>query len=253
MATQSDKDEVPSLEINLKKGVAQWPKLNTPDKGTDQFPKPDGEWSVKLCYYEGESNYEAARKIFDDLDRKYDEWCSAYEAEYPKLIQNKIDAWTKATKKKGTKPVAGKISRLSKPWKEIEDERGKGIQFGLKMKAQFEDREKGEKIKQSPAIFDAKKNRFDKPWDKKGKFPLPNIGSGTIMSVSGRADFFVNGETNIGITLKLKGVQIIVLKQYTGKSAEEYGFEEEDGEDTYDATAQADEDDEGETEVDLSE
>lgn len=251
MATKNEKDENPSIEINLKRGVAQWPKLNTPDKGTDQFPKPDGEWSVKLCYYEGEPTYAAARKIFDELNLKYEEWCSAYEAEYPSIIAAKVDAWTK--KKKGTKPVAGEVKRLSKPWKEIEDERGKGIQFGLKMKAQFEDREKGEIIKQSPAIFDAKKNRFDKPWEKKGKFPLPNIGSGTIMSVSGRADFFVNGETNVGITLKLKGVQIIVLKQYTGKSAEEYGFEEENDDDAFDANAQEGDDGEGETEVDLSE
>lgn len=250
MATKDEKDENPTMDISLKRGVAQWPKLNVPDT---QFVK-EGEWSVKLCYYEGTPGYEAARLVYDQLEAMYDESCAAYEAEYPKIVAEKIEAWTK--KKKGTKPVAGEIKRLSKPWKEIEDERGKGIQFGFKMKSQFEDKEKGQIVKQSPAIFDAKKNRFDKP-GVKGKAPLPEIGSGTIMSVSGRADFFVNGETNIGITLKLKGVQIITLKQYQGKSAEDYGFDEEegeDGEDGYDATAQGSDDAaNGETEVDLSE
>jgi hypothetical protein len=122
------------------------------------------------------------------------------------------------------------------------------------MNARFKKTGTEEIVEMTPQVFDAKKRKI--PRDKK----FPQIGNGSTLKVSGSANYFAQG-TNIGVTLKMRAVQLIDLRQYSGKSAEEYGFGEEEGEDGgfdssadegFDSTAD-NADSGGSKEVDLSE
>ena len=59
---------------------------------------------------------------------------------------------------------------------------------------------------------------------------LPEIGSGSVVKVSGEINCWYAG-SKYGMTLWLQAIQIIDLVERTGQreSAEDYGFGEEDG------------------------
>jgi hypothetical protein len=50
-------NDIKRITMNTPKGTAKWPKLSEPDYGTKDYPKPDGEYSVKL--------------VFDETDPKF--------------------------------------------------------------------------------------------------------------------------------------------------------------------------------------
>jgi hypothetical protein len=63
-----------------------------------------------------------------------------------------------------------------------------------------------------------------------------NIGSGTMMKVSFEPQGFYQPLLGAGTSLRLHAVQIIKLVEFSGRSAEGYGFGEEDG---YEASSEA--------------
>ena len=94
------------------------------------------------------------------------------------------------------------------------------VTFKFKMKAKVTPK-KGDPFEQKPALFDAK-----------GK-PLtgePKIGGGSTIKVSYEVVPYYTAIAGAGVSLRLKAVQIIELKEYSGGgNAESYGFGEEEG------------------------
>ena len=94
------------------------------------------------------------------------------------------------------------------------------VTFKFKLKAKVTPK-KGDPFEQKPALFDAK-----------GK-PLtgePKIGGGSVIKVSYEVVPYYTAIAGAGVSLRLKAVQIIELKAYSGGgNAESYGFGEEEG------------------------
>lgn len=94
------------------------------------------------------------------------------------------------------------------------------VTFKFKLKAKVTPK-KGDPFEQKPALFDAK-----------GK-PLtgePKIGGGSTIKVSYEIIPYFTAIAGAGVSLRLKAVQILELKEFGGGgNAEGYGFGEEEG------------------------
>ena len=170
-----------------------------PPKGIASYPyltnpdtkfNPDGEYKVSLIVAG-----DAASKAIDFLTEQHEV------------------AVAKAKKENAGKRV--KESEL--PF--IENEDGT-VTFKFKLKAKVTPK-KGDTFEQKPALFDAK-----------GK-PLtgdPKVGGGSVVKVSYEVVPYYTAIAGAGVSLRLKAVQIIELKDYSGGgNAESYGFGEEEG------------------------
>lgn len=151
---------------------------------------PDGEYKVSLIVAG-----DAASKAIDFLNEQHE-----------------------AAVAKAKKENAGKRVKESElPF--IENDDGT-VTFKFKMKAKVTPR-KGYPFEQKPALFDAK-----------GK-PLtgdPKIGGGSVLKVCYEVVPYYTAIAGAGVSLRLKAVQIIELKEYSdGGNAESYGFGEEEG------------------------
>lgn len=108
----------------------------------------------------------------------------------------------------------------------INEDSGK-ITVSFKLKAKVTPKN-GEPFEQRPAIFDAK-----------GK-PLQdvNVGGGSKVKVAYEVVPFYTALVGASISLRMKAVQVIDLKEFSGgASAEGYGFGEEDGYEAEDNSA----------------
>lgn len=104
------------------------------------------------------------------------------------------------------------------PWVDEVDDNGKKtgkVVFKFKVAAKTGDWDR------KPKLFDAKGNRVTDV----------SIGSGTTMKVSFDIFTWPGGKDGCGVTLQPVAVQIIDLVEYQGSggSAEDFGFEEEEG------------------------
>ena len=94
------------------------------------------------------------------------------------------------------------------------------VTFKFKMKAKVTPK-KGDPFEQKPALFDAK----GKPLTGETK-----VGGGSTIKVSYEVVPYYTAIAGAGVSLRLKAVQIIELKAYSGGgNAESYGFGEEEG------------------------
>ena len=94
------------------------------------------------------------------------------------------------------------------------------VTFKFKMKAKVTPK-KGDPFEQKPALFDAK----GKPLTGETK-----VGGGSTIKVSYEVVPYYTAIAGAGVSLRLKAVQIIELKKYSGGgNAESYGFGEEEG------------------------
>lgn len=107
------------------------------------------------------------------------------------------------------------------------------VTFKFKLKAKVTPK-KGDPFEQKPALFDAK-----------GK-PLtgePKVGGGSVVKVSYEVVPYYTAIAGAGVSLRLKAVQIIELKEYSdGGNAESYGFVEEEGFEASDSLGTSEED-----------
>lgn len=94
------------------------------------------------------------------------------------------------------------------------------VTFKFKMKAKVTPK-KGDPFEQKPALFDAK----GKPLTGETK-----IGGGSVIKVCYEVVPYYTAIAGAGISLRLKAVQVLELKEYSGGGdAESYGFGEEEG------------------------
>lgn len=198
------------------RGVAVYPSLNEPDFGTKDYPKPDGEYKVGLRVPEAVA--EAWRN-------------GPLKAIIAQAREEADAAWAKL-------PVATRKKLKEMTWNEVgTDEYDKDTEeatgfvlFKFAMKASGTRQKDGSQWSQKPVIFDSKGVTLAKP---------PIIWGGSEVKVSVEASpYFIPGTGAAGVSLRLKAVQLIVLKSGQQKDAAGYGFApEEDGFDSSEYSA----------------
>jgi hypothetical protein len=180
------------------KGVALWPALRTPDtrpiKGKPV--KPAYKTRLKL---EGEA-FEQFKTLVDPL----------VQEAYDKAVEE-------------AKPQKKKLIKIKYPYVEEYDKDGNETGAWLvNFKSNAEYTKDGVTKKMSPpAVFDAK------------RVPIPSkveVGNGSIVKVSfSTRPYLVDNSNEAGISLDLLAVQVFDLKVFGQRTAESYGFEEEEG------------------------
>lgn len=194
------------------KGTFVWPKLTEPDYGTKEFPKEDGEYSVKIQFDSTDPAFIAFRAKVDKLH------AVAIEQAEEQFSEMKV-----AQRKK-----LGQIT-INDAFSEVYDEETEEptgmVEMKAKMKASGEVKKgprAGKKWTRKPDLFDAKGIKLPT----KGL----NIGGGTSgkLSVS-LNDYFIPSNAACGISFQLEGVQIIDLVSFGAKKASDHGFGEEEG------------------------
>lgn len=196
----------------------KFPKLHAVDYGSKDYPKPDGEYSVKGIAKAGEP---ATDKFLLTLQPLYDAAIAQAEEEFKKL---KVET----RKKLGSVKPNDLFTTLYD--QETEQPTGE-IEFKFAMKASGISRKEEEMA--------AKEGRKPKRWNRKPDIfdargvPMrktPEIWGGTIGKVSFEASpYFIPGTGAAGLKLSLSGVQIIDLVQGGQRTASSHGFGEEDG------------------------
>lgn len=210
----------------------KWPKLTEPDYGSNQYPKPDGEYTVKLVFNEDDPAFQSFRAKIE----------KAHERAV-KLGEEKFDEL-----KVGTRKKLGEIT-VNEPFtivydNETEEPTGE-VEMKVSMKASGTVKKgprAGKTWQRKPQLFDAK----GKPMIK-----TPDIWGGTVgkVSFSFVSDgYFIPGTGACGISFQLEAVQIIDLVSGGQRQAGDYGFGEEDGYEHDDKTMADDEDGEEEDE-----
>jgi hypothetical protein len=188
------------------KGVFKFPSLSKPDYGNEKFPKPDGEFKVRLVV--------PAADAQPMIDKLTPEWEAAIE-------QGKKDFAALAL------PQRKKLGALKEQMfyeeefdTETEEPTGNVI-FNFKTKYKITDKKTGDVRFNKIGLFDAK-----------GK-PLPAgtaIYGGTEGKIAFQANpYFVAGQGMAGLSLRLSAAQVIELVGPGNRSASSYGFGEEEG------------------------
>lgn len=237
----ADKKRVDGPRFTTPRGTFRFPKLSEIDFGTDEYPKPNGEYSVQLVLA---LNDPATQKMIADLKPLHEQAVAIAQQKFAQL---------KAETRKKLKEV--KVNDLYTEELDQETEEPTGnIIFKFSMKASGE-YSKGKKAGKfwdcRPPVFAADKelliagfNFRDREDDEtlqevhaKGK---PNIWGGTVGKVSfevgvdretGEPGYFVPGTGAAGLKLALRGVQVIDLVSGGQRTADDYGFDNEAGED----------------------
>lgn len=199
-------------------GAAVWPNLNSPDY---TYKEEFGEYNVKLRIPIDSAELakfrEPVEKLLDD----------AFEAQKKELVDAK------------KKALAAKLVKVD-PFKEEEDqETGEPTGFVViraSMNAGGRRKKDGKEFSMAPDFF----NRVGK----KLKNP-PKIGSGSKLKAGVRLrDYYFAKDKEIGVSFDLEAVQILTVETFGGnRSADDYGFGTEDGDDVDDGNPGFDEED----------
>jgi hypothetical protein len=175
----------------IMKGKALWAKVFEPDTKFDA----NGIYSVNLIIPEAE-----AAEICEYLDG---------------VVQQRYDEEVKA------KPKLKNGLSTKAPYDNEYDQNGDptgNIEFKLKLKAKVQARD-GSTYSQKPIVVDAKRTPMDRD---------TAIGNGSLIKVAYEPIPYVMASTKqVGVSLRLKGVQVIELVEY-GNSGNSM-FDEEDG------------------------
>lgn len=201
------RNEYPKL--TTPKAPAIWPALNEPDF---KFKKDTGEWHARLRIPADELDQwqpiiDAAQEILDE----------AFEAKKEELTKAKKGALLKDLNK-GEVPI--------KP--EVDPETGEETGFyifraSLTYKVEVKEGPKAGKVfYKRPDIFDARGKQLKNP---------PKIGGASVLKLSVLpVDYWFPKDKTIGVRFELEGVQVIKLVSGgSNRSAGDYGFGEEEG------------------------
>lgn len=205
--------------LTSDRGVFKYPRLNEPDFGTEKFPKPDGAFSVKLVMSlaAAEAFISRPQKALEGKSLA-DLHAEAIAEGQTKFKELKVDV-RKKLKELTVNPIFKTLydGDTEEPTGEVE------FSFSMKYRVPVwkSGKKTDEKTTRNCVIFDAKGNRMKK---------APNIWGGTVGKVSfAPSAYWVAGTGAAGLSLNLEAVQVIELVSNGEKSADAYGFGEEDG------------------------
>ena len=195
------------VKMNAPRATAKWPKLTEPDYGTKDYPKPDGEYSVKLVWDENDPALLAFQKRIQP-----------YFDEAEKNAQAEFDALKKPQR---DKLGSLKMNPVFTPIYDADDNPTGQVEMKMTMKASGEVKKgprAGKKWQRKPALFDA----LGRPI--KSKVEIWG-GSELIVSFTFQeGGYFIAGTGAGGLKLQLEAVQIVTLRQGGERSASDYGF-----------------------------
>jgi hypothetical protein len=202
------RSEYPS--IITPRGVVAWASLNEPDYEY----KKDGEFHVRLRPDVNDPQYpklvELAEKVRDEF----------YDETVAKLTAEKKGALLKKLHKVDT--VKAEIDR------ETGDETGEMVfRAGMKHHIEIKNGPKaGTSFDKVPDFFNAAGARLKNP---------PKIGSGSELKISVKViPYLKPDDGSVGASLQLEGVQILKVVSGGQRSASDYGFGAEDGDEISD-------------------
>ena len=206
-------------------GTFKYPHLNTPDFGTEEYPKEGGEYNVKLILNSGQA--EAFREALSELHE---------------LADTLGQAADKKRKPPARKKSPYTLNEIGNDVYDENDEPTGDVEFAFKTKASGKDA-KGKAWEKVLPLFDAKAKTIE---------DCAAIYGGTVGKLSFTAKaYWIAGQGMAGVSLYLNGAQILELVSGgASATAEGMGFGEEDG---YEAPEVEAEDDGGfddESEVD---
>jgi hypothetical protein len=191
---------------------AIWPALNEPDY---KFKKETGEWHVRLRL-----DTEALAAFQPVIDAAIELRDEAFEAKKDELTRQKKGALLKELN----------VADVIKP--EIDPETGEEtgnyiFRAALSYKVEIKNGPKtGEVFYKKPDLFDAKGKTLKNP---------PRIGSGSLLKLAVvPMDYWMPKDKTIGVRFELAAVQVIKLVSGGQRSAADYGFGEEDGDEIED-------------------
>lgn len=213
------KDSKALPKLMTPRGTFVFPKLSEPDYGTKEYPKPDGEYSLKFRMTQADADEFLAQK-FKDGDRMvslqdlYDEAIQDGERQFAEL---KVE-----TRKKLKELTADELYTVL--YDKVTEEPTGEVEFKFKMKASGEFKKgpkAGQKWHRQPDLFDAKGRKIGKG---------VNIWGGSEGKVAFSVrPYFVAGQGSAGLSRMLNAVQVIELVTNGSRSADSYGFGAEDG------------------------
>lgn len=204
-------DNTNQTKINTPAGKLAWPHISSVDYGTDNFPKPDGEYNTRLIL----SPSENVSKFLKSLDQLMDQARKKAEAELSKMT---VPARKKIEMAGGIKPLAP-YSEVFDP--DTEEPTGE-FEFRAKTKASGVSKKDNKKWHRKLAIFDAKGQPIPEGVEIWG-------GSTAVLAVT-LEPYFVSGSGQYGLQKRLNAVQVLSLVSSGGnQNAETYGFSEHDG------------------------
>lgn len=214
------------------KGAFKFPKLSEPDFGTDEYPKPDGEFSLKLV---GQADAADVKKMIAELAPLH----AAAVEKGKKLFKELPIATRKKLGELKVNPLFTEVydKETEEPTGEIE------FKFAMKHSGEYKKGPKaGKRWTRKPDIFDAKGNKMN---------PAPQIWGGTIGRVAfeigtdqdGDPGYFIKGTGAAGLKLGLNAARILDLVSGGSREASDYGFDDEEDGYEYDPESVKSEDD----------
>lgn len=206
----ADKPKI--VKLNSPLGTAKWPKLTEPDYGTRDYPKPEGEYSVKLVFNESDPKFVAFRQKMEAYMEPVEAMADAKFAELKKPQRDKLGS-----------PTRNDI--FTTIYDENDEPTGE-VEMKLTMKASGVVKKgprEGKKWTRKPQLFDA----LGRPI--KGKIDIWG-GSELIIAFSFTENgYFIPATGAYGIKLQLEAAQVVTLRQGGERSAGDYGFGAQEG------------------------
>jgi hypothetical protein len=199
------------VKLTAPLGISAWPKLTEPDYGTKAYPKPDGEYSVKMIWDESDADFVAFRE--------------QVEAYLPAVEAMANEKFAELKKPQRDKLGAPSLNAPFVPVYEGDDPTGQ-VEAKFSMKAGGiikKGARAGQKWSRSPALFDA----FGRPLKKKVQIWG---GSELVIAFSFMKDgYFIPATGAYGIKLQLEAAQVVTLRSGGEQSASAFGFGKHDG------------------------
>lgn len=201
-------------KFTTPKGLFKFPSLSTPDYGSDDYPDPNGSYKVAVVF---DKDSPDAKALIAKLEPEYKAALSAAKEEFDGLKAKSKDA---LAKKGITKPVANAL--YHDVYDRETDEPTGQIEFRFKRKASGTRKDGSTWNSPRPGLFDAALNKIP---------PQVEIWGGSEGKVNFEVQpYFIPGTAAAGVSLKLVGAQVIDLVTKGGNlSADQMGFEEEEG------------------------
>ena len=198
-------------KVTTDEGVLVFPKINAPDT---KF-KADGEYQAKIRL-----DAEASQKLIEKYEAELAKYWEVAKAE----LEEKLAQAKPGAEKAKAKKALSEMKEADRPFKPAYDDEGNATdeyEFNFKMPAQFKSKKDGSVIKMKPDVFDASGKLLKNP---------PEIWGGTKACVAGELRPF-STQIGVGLSLRLKAVQIIELSSGGGgqRDAGGYGFGSKEG------------------------
>lgn len=192
-------------------GTWRYPKLTEPDYGTEQYPNPDGSYSVQLVLPKDSEEFAS---FMEQLKPHFDAAVALGKERFKELPIDQRKRYKQVTVQDPYRVIYDKETEL--PTGDV------FFKIGMKASGEYKKGPKvGQRWNRVPVVFDASGKRM---------MPVPQIWSGTKGRLACElVPFFVSKDGSCGLSLRLSAAQVVDLVSASERSADQYGFGKEEG------------------------